>query len=66
MYLSPALSHVEEVLSGLLGALGKNCVIIIYFKQFCVLSRVSARGLAAPVHAHLCHLLFRTGGFHCQ
>lgn len=28
MYLSPVLSHLEEVLSGLLGALGKNCMLL--------------------------------------
>lgn len=46
MYLSPALSHLEEVLSGLLGALGKNYVLLFLFKSVLGLLRCINEGVS--------------------
>lgn len=56
MYLSPVLSHLEEVLSGLLGALGKNCMLLFF-----ILLGVLTGGLASPIYTDLYHLLLRMG-----
>lgn len=53
MYLSPVLG---EVLSGLLGALGKNCMLLLF-----ILLGVLTKGFSSPIHTHLCHLLLGMG-----